>query len=329
MKAVVWNHYGSADHLIYKEVEKPTIKKKEILVQVHASTVTAGDCEIRTLKFPFLLKWMLRLYFGFLKPKDVILGQELSGEVVEIGQGVTKFKVGDQVFGSSGLRLGGYGEYVALPEKTQMGTFTQKPEFISYEEAAAMPVGGMEALHLLKISQVAAGRKILINGAGGSIGTAAIQIAKHYGARVTAVDSDEKLDMMKNLGADEVLDYRISKFTTLEESYDVIIDIVGKSEIFKSFSRLNDEGIYLVANPRFRHKLLSRVTKLFGSKKMIVNIASHTEEGLNELLRLYGDGLLKVEIDKSFPLKDVAKAHHYVESGLKKGNVVIVVKESI
>lgn len=328
MKAVVWNHYGSADELTYKEVEKPIIKEKEILIRVHASTVTAGDCEIRALKFPFFLKWMLRLYFGFLRPKDVILGQELSGEVVEVGQGVAKFKVGDQVFGSSGLRLGGYGEYVALPEKTQTGIITHKPEFISYEEAAAMPVGGMEALHLLKASQVAAGSRILINGAGGSIGTAAIQIAKDYGAQVTAVDSEEKLDMMINLGADQALDYTRMEFTSMEEFYDVIIDIVGTSKIFKSFSKLNDKGIYLVANPKFRHKLLSLATKLFGSKKMIVGIASHTEEGLSELLRLYGEGLLKIEIDKVFPLKDVVEAHHYVEAGLKKGNVVIAVKES-
>lgn len=329
MKAIVWNHYGSADRLTYKEVKKPMLKEKEILIRVHASTVTAGDCEIRTLKFPLFLKLMLRFYFGLLRPKDVILGQELSGEVVEIGQGVTKFKVGDQVFGSSGLRLGGYGEYVALPEEMQEGIITHKPVFINHQEAAAMPVGGMEALHLLKSSRLDTGSRVIINGAGGSIGTAAIQIAKYYGAQVTAVDSDEKLDMMKNLGADVVLDYRVTEFTSLDETYDVIIDIVGKNKIFKSFKSLNTGGTYLVANPKFRHKLLRSATRVFGSKKMIVGIAGHTEEGLNELLRLYEEGFLNVKIDKVFPLRDVAKAHHYVESGLKKGNVVIAVKESI
>lgn len=328
MKAVVWNHYGSADELTYKEVKRPIINENEILVLVHASTVSAGDCEIRALDSPVLLKLMLRLYFGFLRPKDVILGQELSGEVVEVGQNVSKFKVGDQVFGSSGMRLGGYGEYVALPAKSQEGIITHKPSFISYQEAAAMPIGGMEALHLLKLSQAAAESRILIIGAGGSIGTSAIQIAKHYGAQVTAVDADEKLQLMRDLGADKSLDYRITEFTSEKESYDSIIDIAGKSRVMKGFKKLNKGGSYLVANPKFRHKLLSQVTKLFGSKKMIVKVASHTEQALKELLKLFEEGHLKIEIDKVFPLKNVAQAHHYVESGLKKGNVVIVVKES-
>lgn len=328
MKAIVWNHYGSADELSFRDVEMPIINEKEILVRVHASTVTAGDCEMRALNFPLFIKWLLRFYFGISRPKDVILGQELSGEVVEIGEGVTRFKVGDAVFGSTGLSLGGYGEYAALPEQTKDGILTHKPSFISFEEAAAMPVGGMEALHFLKLGEVVAGSRILINGAGGSIGAAAIQIAKVYGAHVTAVDSDGKLALLRALGADEVLDYRTTDFATLEESYDAIIDIVGKLEIRGGFKKLRDGGIYVVANPKFAHRLLNWVTRLFGSKRMIVKMASHTEEGLKELLRLYEDGHLRIAIDRVFTLADVAKAHHYVESGLKMGNVIIAVKES-
>lgn len=328
MKAVVWEYYGSADKLSFKEVARPKIKENEILIQVYASTVTAGDCEIRALKFPLFLKLMLRLYFGIIRPKDAILGQELSGKVVEVGSKVTKFSVGDAVFGSSGMKLGGYGEYVALPETTSMGIIVKKPEFIDYNEAAAMPVGGMEALHILKKCKLSNGDSLLINGAGGSIGTIALQIAKHQGAHVTCVDSQEKLKMLKDLGSDRVIDYRSKDYTEEDETYDVIIDIVGKSKIIKSFGVLKPMGRYLIANPRMRHRLLSKL-KFFSDKKMIVSIANHTEDAMNELIDLYKQSVIKIEIDKIYPLNAVAQAHQYVEDSKKKGNVVIRVKESI
>lgn len=328
MKAIVWNKYGSADYLEYKDVKKPQIKDNEVLIEVHASTVTAGDCEIRSLKFSFLMRTLMRLYFGFLRPKDRILGQELSGLVKEVGKNVNKFKVGDAVMGTPGFKFGGYGEYLALSEKDSMGVLVKKPEAMSFKEAAALPVGGMEANHILKATQVSKGSNILIVGAGGSIGTMVIQMAKHLNAFVTAIDSEEKLPMLTRLGADQVLDYKTTDYTKLEAKYDVVIDIIGKSKIKGTFDSLYRNGTYLVANPKRRHKIIAKLTKGSRGKRMVVDNAVHTEKSMYELIDLYKEGLLKIEIDQVFSLKEVAKAHKYVESGRKKGNVLIQVKET-
>ena len=189
MKAVIWTKYGSPDGLQFQEIEKPTPMDNQVLIKVHATTVTAGDCEMRALKFPIFLTLPIRLFVGLRKPKNVtILGQEFSGEVAGIGKQAKQFKVGDQVFGTAGFSIGTYAEYLCLPEESDEGVLAIKPATMSFEEAAAVPTGGLEALHFLRKGRVRSGQKILINGAGGSIGTSGVQLAKHFGAEVTAVD---------------------------------------------------------------------------------------------------------------------------------------------
>ncbi|MBZ0288103.1 MAG: NAD(P)-dependent alcohol dehydrogenase, partial [Anaerolineae bacterium] len=218
MKAVVLTLYGSPDGLQLREVEKPAPKANEVLIKVRAATVTLGDCELRTLRFPFWLALPLRLYMGFIRPRDVILGQELAGEVEAVGEKVTRFKVGDAVFGTPGLSLGAYAEYAALSEKMPLAI---KPTRLSYEEAAAIPVGGSESLHFLRQANIQPGESVLINGAGGSIGTFGVQLAHYFGAgEITAVDSAEKLDMLRSIGAAHVIDYQREDFTQRGQKYD-------------------------------------------------------------------------------------------------------------
>jgi len=246
MRAVVWTKYGTADGLLLREVEKPAPKANEVLIRVHASTVTAGDCELRSFKLLLWLRLPVRLWLGLRNPRNIILGQEVAGEIEAIGQDVTRFRKGDQVFGWTGYHLGGYAEYLCLPER---GMLTTKPANTTFAEAAAVPVGGLEALHFVRRANIQSGQKVLINGAGGSIGTIAVQLAKSFGAEVTAVDSTEKLDMLRSLGADQVIDYTQADFTRSGLTYDVIFDVVRKSSFSGSLRSLKQNGRYLLANP--------------------------------------------------------------------------------
>ena len=251
MKAIVCTKYGPPDALQLKEGEKPTPKDNEILIRVYAATVTAGDCEMRRFDMPILFWLPLRIYMGLFKPRKNILGQELAGEVESVGREVTQFRPGDQVFAATGFVLGAYAEYVCLPDKNSMGiTMAAKPANMGYEEAAAVPVGGLNALHFLKKANVQQGKKILIYGTSGSIGTFAVQLAKHLGAEVTGVCSAGKMDLVKSLGADKVIDYTKEDFTQNGETYDVIFDTVGKSPFTRSLGSLKRDGVYLLANPR-------------------------------------------------------------------------------
>ena len=246
MKAVVCERYGPPEVLQLREVEKPAPKGDEVRVRVHAATVTAGDCEIRRFKMPALLWLPARIGFGFRGPRKKILGQELAGEIESVGEDVTLFKKGDQVFALTGFRLGAYAEYDCLPEKGLMAT---KPANMTYEEAAAVPLGGLHASHFLRRADIQKGQKVLINGAGGSIGTLAVQLAKSFGAEVTAVDSAGKLDMLRSIGADHVVDYSSEDFTKGGKIYDVIFDIVGKSSFSGCLRSLRKGGFYLLGNP--------------------------------------------------------------------------------
>lgn len=327
MKAVIWTKYGSPDGLQLRDVEKPTPKENEILVKIHATSVTAGDCEMRRLELPLMLSFPVRLYAGYLRPKRIpILGQELAGEVVEVGKNVASYKVGDQVFGTTGFGFGAYAEYICLPEKPgdAQGTLASMPANMTYKEAAAVPTAGFEALHFLRKANIQPGKKVLIVGAGGSIGTFSIQIAKYLGADVTGVDSPEKLELIRSLGVDHVIDYTSGDYTGTGETYDLIIDVVGKSSVARRLKLLKDGGYYFLAYAGLSHIILGMWTSMISKKKLKIESSSQKKEDLIFLKELLETGKLKAIIDRTYPLEQAAEAHRYVEAGTKKGNVVLV-----
>jgi len=325
MKAIVWTKYGSPDVLQLKEVEKPTPRDNEVLIKVYAATVTTADCELRSFKIPILLRLPLRIYVGLIKPKRItILGQELAGEIEAVGKEVTKFKKGDQIFAPTLLRLGAYAEYKCLPERYPV----LKSANMTYEEAATIPTGGINGLHFLRVANVQSGERVLINGAGGSIGTYAVQIAKSLGAEVTVVDSTEKLDTLRSIGADHVIDYIREDFARSGETYDVIIDVVGKSSFSGSVRALKPNGRYILGNPSLSGMIRGRLTPMTSEKKVIIAIASYKTEDYTFLKELIEAGKLKPVIDKRYPLEQTAEAHRYVDQGHKKGNVVITVEHN-
>jgi NADPH:quinone reductase-like Zn-dependent oxidoreductase len=328
MKAVVWTRYGPPDVLELREVEKPTPKDHEVLIRIYATTVTKGDCEMRSLDFPIYFSVAMRLWRGLIKPRGIsILGTELAGEIEAIGKDVKLFREGDQVFGSAGLGFGANAEYICLPEKPgeMEGGVALKPSNMTYEEAATVPFGGRDALHFLRKGNLQSGQRILINGAGGSIGTFAVQLAKYYGAEVTAVDSAAKLDMLRSIGADQVIDYTQDDFTKRDKVYDVIFDVVGVLAFSPNDRSLKKDGTYLTANPRPSQMIRGLWTRMTSSKKVVTETASGTVEDLVFLRGLIEAGKLRTVIDRTYPLEQTAEAHRYVERGGKKGNLVIAV----
>jgi NADPH:quinone reductase-like Zn-dependent oxidoreductase len=328
VKAIVWTGYGPPDVLELQEVEKPVPKGNEVLIRIYATTVTAGDCELRSLSLPFMFALPLRIWIGFRKPKaGTIPGTELAGEVEAVGKDVTRFKSGDQVFGSVGMGFGTNAEYVCLPQepKEMEGALALKPANMTYEQAAAVPFGGRDALHFLRKAKIQSGQKVLINGAGGSIGTFAVQLAKYYGATVTAVDSAGKLDMLRSIGADHVIDYAQEDFTQSGESYDIIFDVVGKSPFSRSLRSLKPNGAYPIANPRLRHMVRALWTSMTSSKKVILETASASTADLEFLKGLVKEDKIRSVIDRTYPLEQTVEAHRYIETGQKAGNVIITV----
>jgi NADPH:quinone reductase-like Zn-dependent oxidoreductase len=328
MKAVIWTAYGPPDVLQLQEVEKPSPKAGEVLVKVHAATVTAGDCEMRRLELPLGLGLPMRLYAGLARPSRVtILGQEMAGEIEAVGSDARRFKPGDQVFAATGFGVGAYAEYACLPEQSDDAALALKPANLTYEEAAAVPTGGLEALHFLRRAAIQGGETILINGAGGSIGTAAIQLARAFGAgEVTAVDSTPKLDMLRATGADHVVDYTQEDFTARGETYDVIFDVAGKGSFSSSVKALKPGGRLLLANPRLSHLVLGPWTSLTGRKQVISGTSSLKTADLEYLKELIEAGKLRPVIDRIYPLEQIVEAHRYVETGQKRGNVVVTLE---
>lgn len=331
MKAIIWTKYGSVDGLRLQEIAKPTPKDNEVLIKVHAATASTADTEFRRLKLPLFFAFFLRLYLGFLKPTRItILGTEFAGEIVSVGKEVSQYQPGDQVYGYTGLSMGTYAEYLCLSEKPSAlaSVMGKKPVNITYEEAAALPFGGLEALHSLRQANIQRGQKVLIVGAGGSIGTYCVQLAKHYGAEVTGVDKPGKLDMLRSIGADHVIDYTKEDFTRNGQKYDVILDTIGKSPFSRSLRSLKENGTYLNANPGLFGGLWMRWFSRNGGKRVITWTAGYTVDNLNALKELVEAGIIKPVIDRRYPLEQTAEAHRYVDTGQKKGNVVITVESS-
>ena len=329
MKAVVTTKYGPPEVLELHEVEKPSPKDNEVLIKIHATTVTAGDCEMRSLELPLGYQLVMRMGFGVRAPRRKIPGSELAGEIEAVGKDVKLFHEGDQVFGSAGMGFGANAEYICLPEVPgeMEGGVAMKPANMTYEEAATVPFGGRDSLHFLRLGNIQSGQKILINGAGGSIGVFAIQLAKNYGAEVTAVDSTAKLDMLRSIGADHVVDYTQEDFTKSGEIYDVIFDVVGKISFSRSEKSLKQNGIYLLANP-VSQMVQALWTRMTSDKKVIMQTATGTTADLVFLRELVEAGKIRTVIDRTYPLEQIVEAHRYVETGQKAGNVVITVGHS-
>ncbi|MFW9888493.1 MAG: NAD(P)-dependent alcohol dehydrogenase [Candidatus Thorarchaeota archaeon] len=317
MKAIVYTKYGPPDVLQVMEIDKPIPKANEVLIKMHATTVTAADWRIRKAD-PFLA----RLMNGLLRPKKFnILGIELAGEVEEVGEEVTRFKPGDQVFGTTGFGFGAYAEYVVLPEDASI---TLKPSNLTLEESATVPVGADTALFFLRTQgKIQGGQKVLIYGASSSVGSYAVQLAKHFGAEVTAVCSTANQDWVKDLGADKMIDYKKEDFTESGETYDLIFDAVGKLSILGSMKALKEDGIFLDAVGMLRRGIQGKLATMGNNKRVLGDTATGKLEDLVSLKELIEGGKLKPVIDKRYRLEDIAEAHRYVETGRKKGNVII------
>lgn len=320
MKAIVYTKYGPPEVLYFKEVEKPIPKENEVLVKVKATTVTVADVRARSFTVPTLLWIPARLALGFRKPKKEILGTELAGEVESVGKKVKKFKVGDQVFAASLSGFGAYAEYKCLPED---GPVSIKPTNITYEEAAAIPIGARTALNFLRKANVQSRQKVLVYGASGSVGSYAVQLAKYFGAHVTGVCSTTNLELVESLGADKLIDYTAEDLSLVNETYDIIFEAVNKSSFSDCAKLLKKGGTYInVTEPLPNFQMLRN--GLTSKKKILLSRNSpETSEALDFLKELVETGALKVVIDRHYEFEEIVEAHRYVERGHKRGNVIL------
>jgi NADPH:quinone reductase-like Zn-dependent oxidoreductase len=324
MKAVVYTEYGPPDVLYLREVATPAPKANEVLIKVHATTVTTGDCNARGFVFvPAGFKPLARLMFGLRKPKKAILGVEFAGEIEAVGNAVKRFKAGDQVFGIDGMRLGAYAEYKRMTEERGMAI---KPANLTYAEAAAIPNGALTALTFLRnMGNIRNGQKVLINGASGSVGSAAVQLARYFGAEVTGVCSTANRELVKSLGADKVIDYTQEDFTQSGETYDIIFDTVGKAAFSRCKNALKPKGLYLAGAGGLREFGHMLRTSIMGSQKVKAGVSSERKDDLLFIKDLVEAGKFKPVIDRIYPLEQIVEAHRYVDTGRKKGNVVIII----
>jgi len=330
MKAIVNTEYGSPDVLHLTEIKKPLPKDNEILIRIHATSVNFGDTMARNFKaitphqfnMPFLIWLMAKISFGLKKPKITILGNEFAGEIEAIGSEVKIFRLGDQVFGYTGEKMGAYAEYLRMPEN---GVLAIKPTNLTYVEAAGVPYGAIMALSLLRRVNIKPGQKVLINGASGGIGSAAVQIAKNFGAEVTGVCSTQKVEFLRSIGTDKVIDYTKEDFIKNGETYDLIFDILGRSSFSRCKSSLKPNGIHLFASFKMKQLLQMLMPSRSGGRKVICALSPAKGEDLVSIKELIEEGKFIPIIDRCFPLEQIAEAHRYVEKGHKKGNVVISV----
>jgi NADPH:quinone reductase-like Zn-dependent oxidoreductase len=328
MRAILHTQYGPPDLLQFKEVDKPAPKDNEVLIKIHATTVSTGDCNVRN--FTFVTKSMrpiAKLMFGIGKPwKERVLGTELAGEVEGTGKDIKKFKAGDRVVASTGMAGGGHAQYACVPEK---GALAIKPDSLSWEEAVAIPFGANTALYFLRdLGKIQVGQELLIIGASGSIGSAGVQLGKHFGATVTAVCSGANVGMVKSLGADKVIDYTKEDFTKNGKTYDLIFDIVGATTFDRCQNSLKPRGVFLQNIMDLADLVRVLWTSITGRKKIKGGVAMENLERMNFIVELATAGKLKAVIDRSYPLERIVEAFKYVEQGHKKGNVVITVEHS-
>ena len=320
MKAVVYTKYGPPEVLRLTEMPKPIPKDNEVLIKILATTVTAADWRVRSLDVPVGFGLISRLVLGISKPKQPILGTELAGEIESVGKDVSKFKAGDPVFAFSGIGMGCHAEYKCMPED---GAVVLKPANLSYDEAAAMSFGGTTALDFFRRGKLRSGEKVLVNGASGAVGTAAVQLAKHFGADVTGVCSTANLELVRSLGADHVIDYTKEDFTRNGETYDVIVDAAGTAPFTRSKGSLKERGRLLQILGSLPDMLQIPWVLMTSSKKVIAGPAAERAEDLRFLAKLAETGEFKPVIDRRYPFEQIAEAHRYVDTGRKKGNVVI------
>jgi NADPH:quinone reductase-like Zn-dependent oxidoreductase len=322
MKAAVHTSYGPPDVVRVAEVAKPTPKDNELLVRVHATTVNRTDCGIRAAK-PFIV----RLFTGLVRPRITVLGNEFAGDVEAVGGGVTSFEVGDRLFGFNGTSFGAHAEHMTIPEGGLVATM---PARLTYEEAAPGTEGSHYALSLIRRARIHKGQDVLVNGGTGAIGSAAVQLLKHLGANVTAVCRTEHLELVRDLGADRVIDYTAEDFTRDGRTYDVVVDAVGKSSFGRCRRLLKPRGAYLSTDlgPLSQNPILALVTPLFGGKRVMFPIPREDRGIVRHLKELIESGEFRPLIDRRYPLDQIVEAYRYVETGQKVGNVVIRVEPS-
>lgn len=324
MKAVVYERYGPPEVLQIKELTKPTPKDNEILVKIHATTVTSGDWRVRSLNVPFGFKLIMRLVFGISRPKQPILGTELAGVIEAVGKDVSKFKIGDSIFAFSDATMGCYAEYICMPES---GAIALKPSNINNEQAAALSFGGMTALDFFKRAKLQRGESVLINGASGAVGTAAVQLARYFGAEVTGVCSTTNLELVRSLGASHVIDYTQEDFTQNGKTYDIIVDTVGTAPFSRSKASLKEAGRLLMVLAGLPEMLQAPWVSITSSKKAIAGPTATRVEDLRFIAKLAEMGEFKPVIDRRYPFEQIVEAHRYVDTGRKKGNVVITLEQ--
>jgi NADPH:quinone reductase-like Zn-dependent oxidoreductase len=320
MKAAVYERYGSPDVVEIREVAKPVPRDNEVLIRTHATTVTSGDWRARSLDMPAGFGPMGRLVFGISKPRQPILGTELAGMIESVGRRVRRFKAGDRVFAFSGAAMGCHAEYKCMPED---GAVALKPANLTYDEAAAISFGGTTALSFFRRAKLQRGERVLINGASGGVGTAAVQLARHVGAHVTAVCSAANGELVRSLGADEVIDYTTDDFTRNGERYDIIVDTAGTAPFSRSEGSLKDRGRLLLVLGGLPDLLRMPWVSLTSRKTIIAGPASGRAEDVHYLARLAESGEFTPVVDRRYAFDRIADAHRYVDTGRKRGNVIV------
>ena len=325
MRAVVYRRYGGPEVVELADVPKPVPRDNEVLIRIHATTVTSGDWRVRTLCVPTGLGLVARLAFGFTGPRQPIMGSEMAGTIEAVGKDVTRFRVGDEVFGFPGGAMGCHAQYRAMPEN---GRLARKPANLSFEEAASLPFGASTSMHFLRKAGIRPGDKVLVIGASGGVGTAMVQLAKHNGADVTGVTSTKNLTLVTSLGADRVIDYTKHDFTRRGETYDIVVDTVGGTSFARCRPVLRDKGRLLAVAAGMPEMLAALWSPLTGSRRVIAGPAAERIEDLPEMAALAETGALKPVIDRRYGFAQMAEAHAYVETGRKRGSVVVSVEHA-